>query len=84
MFHLEDVIRTGSRLVRDARGNRTRARLLQALPPARCSASSYRGDVLRGNSLFLVFFSEILKQLYGLLKSLTRDVMFLTTTCPNE
>jgi hypothetical protein len=36
----------------------------------------YRRDVLRGNSLFLLFFSNVLKKLDGLLKCLLRDVMF--------
>ena len=51
-------------------------RLPLQVPPARCSALSYGGDVLRGSSLFLPFFSNVLKQLDGLLKCLLRDVMF--------
>ena len=41
-------------------------RLPLQVPPARCNALSYRGDVLRSNSLFLLFFSNALKQLDGL------------------
>jgi len=55
-------------------------RLPLQVPPARCSALSYGEDVFRSNSLFLLFFSNVLKQLDGLLKCLLRDVMFTDPT----
>ena len=89
MFHLVDVIRTGSRSVKDAKHRYAAVSGIEPTP-ACCrpyvqlgrSVLGYLENVLRGNSLFLLFVSDILKQLDGLLNCLARDMMFQLR--PNE